>query len=143
MKPIYDMILPKYYPIAAADLDKLNAVRASGSLAELFFVVFFAQLPNYDYPPGIWYGERCDLSRSGFPGFRGIRSQYERLRQYIPRCQDWPVQGPALHACKWTGDPNELRRWFGALFQPLGTWRFDPAVQLKDAAVAAAIWSVK
>lgn len=101
VKPAYDMTMPKWYPIIAADGEKLINFRAQGHASHLLQVVFFLQLPNFDYPAGSWYGShrKCP-GRSAYPGFRGIQRQYAQLRRYLPEptypADDAP-QTVALH----------------------------------------------
>lgn len=129
VKLLFDCSQSKHYATTARDWDKLEKVRASGTSGDLFLVVFFHQMPNYDYP-----------KRSGYLHHQGIGAQFAELRRYIDRPPLWPVPAPYTHLI---GPPSAevkdllLKRW-----PPRIDWKLDLSAHLREAGVGVAIWQV-
>jgi hypothetical protein len=141
VKVACDTTLAKYYPIIIGDGEKLR--RLAGSPGHAIQVVFFVQLPGFDYPPGSWYvpGSKQCPARGGYPGYRGIAAQYQAVRRGLPP-PSWPGDEPYI-ADLTLSDPDLeaiITRWFQMIFRPATLWRFDKRKHLEDAAVGCAIW---
>jgi hypothetical protein len=151
VKAIYDLTMPSFYGHkdrhgVTDDRDKLLTARAGGFVGELFQVVFFAQLPRFEYPPGCWYGpawKHCALARRQYAGYRGIDAQFRYLRTFIT---DDPTTGAGGPVTRRLGPPSSkvldaMSCRFSAVFRPDDDkWVFDPQTHLVDAAVGYAVW---
>jgi hypothetical protein len=143
-KMLYDCTGDKYYESTASDYQKLASY--SSPRSRLFQVVFFVQLPGYDYPPGTWFDNRRPHGSRAVM-LRGIDAQYARLRRSLPQSPAWPGPEPfkrALHFPTSEVNVDFLQRWYTHSFRPESerdnTWRFDSGAHLQDSAVGLAIW---
>ncbi|MDB5357027.1 MAG: hypothetical protein JWN24_3480 [Phycisphaerales bacterium] len=98
VKLVYDCTLPKYYGSVAADWDKLQEVRLRRFAGDLFLVVFFVQLPGFDYPSGQWPGRAKPAeARRKYLRTCEISSQFRELKKWLAHPQTWPSKGPHIH----------------------------------------------
>lgn len=144
-KQIYDLTMPKYYPKVAEDGRKLREGASGVFEGELFQVVFFIQVPSFDYPRGRWYGNKDCKARSGYAGIRGIQGQYRAVMSLIGAAT-WPVGGPHVVSLEALADvpiADTARRWMDQIFVPWEPWAFDPRTHLRDASVGVALWCVQ
>lgn len=143
MKQVYDLTYSKYYPAVAGDRDKLLAERAAGTADDLLQVVFFLQLPNFQYPAGRWYGHKSCPGRGSYEVAVGIHQQYGRLVPALGPCT-WPAGGPEIVELLAPATADEIEfaaRWLRSVFEPNVGWQFSPAQHLAEAKAGVAIWS--
>lgn len=150
VKVIHGQTIPAFYGHkegngVAHDRDKLLAIRREGFLGHLFQVVYFTQLPAFEYPAGDWYSPATVRyqARSDYAGFRRISEQYRYLRTFLPETPAWPSEAPAVHELSMPeGDVLEcITRRFGTVFRPDDpSWAFSPVKHFADAAAGCAIW---
>jgi hypothetical protein len=131
VKQIHDCTFSKYYPAVGNDWRKLAYIRSHGSVENLFLIVFFVQLPNYEYP----------VAESRKVNVSWIEDQYKKVRLAINAEPVWPAVSPPfkkpLYAPSRELQDAVIERWkrkFSRVSQ------FDFKSQLDDAAVAVSIW---
>jgi hypothetical protein len=151
IKAIYECSISKYYGSKriqegslAKDVEKLRAMRRRAFEGKLFQIVFFRQMPNYEYGPGksfdgSWRAHGC---RAASLNCLTIESQFREARKYLLDEPVWPKAAPAIVPLVLPihlHNPTIL--WFKKTFQPDdSSWSFDPVAQLAKAAVSCAIW---
>jgi len=151
IKAMYECTLLKYYGpkrgkegSIAKDADKLQSIRRDGFPGHLFQVVFFRHMPNYRYCAGDsfqgdWEPNYC---RSDYLIRDDIEAQYQQTRHYLIDEPAWPIHAPAIVPLVLPSHLiTPINRWFEAIFRPAdSSWRFNPDLQLADAAASCAIW---
>jgi hypothetical protein len=86
-----------HYVSVAEDRAKLERERSGGFQGDLFLVVFFVQMPAFDYPRGLWSGrDRESCCRKDWLVKSGIASQYEELSRRLTAPPAWPNDGPRV-----------------------------------------------
>jgi hypothetical protein len=140
IKLVHTATLSKYYRSIAADWAKLAALRPAFN-GDLFLAVFFAHLPNYDYPACNLGGQL--VSKRVFQN-SGIMDQFERARREIGRPPAWPVDSaPLMRLLNIPAAPIlEVIELWCERFSYVTPWRFDAARHLQGASVACAIWEI-
>jgi hypothetical protein len=141
IKLVHDCTKEKYFGNVSADIKKLECI-CGDRLG--FLIVFFTQLPHFDYPAGSWshVGKFYEERRTD-TNIVGIDKQYSHLRKLLPPAA-WPNGDLPfrrnLIASQSILDKIPLR--YQSVFTPsrLG-WNFDPDRHLRDAQVGVAIWS--
>jgi hypothetical protein len=152
IKVVYDLTIPAFYGHkdrhgVADDRDKLLKIRAAGFAGHLFQIVFFAQLPNFDYPPGCWYApawKHCVWARRQYAGYRGIDAQYRYLRTLLTDEPIGTAAGPTIRRLSSPSDGaiTAMSSRFASVFRPDdGDWKFNPLQHLAEAAVGYSIWT--
>jgi hypothetical protein len=132
-KLVFDCTTLKYYPKIAADWTKIVGYRTTFPTARLFLVVFFLQLPFYEYLEGL--GSRQCIRR-------GIAQQYQQLRSVLNQKPVWPGDGIFVRPLATIVDAdvrNAVCNRFDVAWQLKGK-SFQLERQLRDAAVGFAIW---
>jgi hypothetical protein len=145
VKAIFDCTGGKWYPITAADGDKLRAHRKPNVPGHLFQAVFFLQLPGYDYPQGRWFPPNRKLCgpRSDYVCYAGIEKQYKALRKRMATAPAWPTNDrPFVVPLALSNEAlvPAIRRWFDLVFDRSTPWDFDEKMHLADAAAGCAVW---
>ncbi|MEA2710787.1 MAG: hypothetical protein QOF78_3388 [Phycisphaerales bacterium] len=148
IKMIYDCTMEKWYAGSgvAGDAEKLRRRRRGGFVGNLYQVVIFVSLPNFDYPAGVWYPPKWTScpGRGSYLHYRGIDAQYRRVRNHQQDPPAWP-DGDAPRVVTLAPISADVAgavdRWFDVIYRPATPWRFVPANHLHDAAVGAGIWS--
>lgn len=134
----------KYYAEVAEDRRKLLQHQQSYPEDDIYQVVFFVQLPHFDYPAGIWYGHKRCKARGEYLVAKTLSSQYDRVVRNIGRDATWPGTCPLIQKLTWPQAgirEGVVSGWFQQVFEPFdGLAEFSPAQHLKDAAVGTAIW---
>jgi hypothetical protein len=145
VKLVYDCTYAKYYNSVADDWNKLVRVRNEGFTGDLFLVVFFTQLPCYDYPPGTSSRtQEKSLGRRRHLVNCGITAQYRELLRRLTREPAWPLEAPHIHklSLPTTSILATVGAWLRADWIPDEPWQFVPALHLAEAAVGVAIWQI-
>jgi hypothetical protein len=141
-KQVYDLTLGKYYPKVGEDRDKLLALGSSMPGVGLYQVVWFIQLPAYDYPAGRWYGHKDCPGRTRYLVRSGIESQYAAVRSMLGEAT-WPETGPLVVSLEDLAEAavaKAAKRWMKQIFAPASAWKFDPKRHLLGAAIGVAAW---
>jgi hypothetical protein len=129
VKLLFDCSYSKHYQSTADDWDKLAKVRTSPSNDDLFLVVFFQQMPQYDYPGRKGYLNQC-----------GIHAQFQKLRMHMAGKPAGPQNGLCVHQlAALTSQTHELASK-GRPVRP--NWKLNPEIHLQDASVGFAIWQI-
>ena len=107
-------------------------------------IVFFATLPYYSYPAGVWYKTKRYEERKAMVKVIGLQKQYVKLCKFLrpadrpnepPYCVDLPHGTPRL-----TEDCIRSRFRDADVCQPDKSWEFVASRDFKDAQVGFAIW---
>jgi hypothetical protein len=140
VKAVGDGTFAKSYPVVANDLLKLAGRPDKTTFA--YAVVFFIQLPHFDYPSGCWYS-----SAKRYPGRtcvkKGIDTQFEYLMNFTkerPWWRDGEVHKHALSFALAGVEERTLRDRYSAVFRSDRPWSFEAVTHLRDAQVGCAIW---
>lgn len=151
IKAIYEMTMPKFYSLAgshcvADDRAKLMAIRQAEQdfIGNLIQLVFFLELPNYDYPAGESLhrqGWKRHKPRKHYRRFETIEQQFEELRKYLP-----PPTFPSCDAPNVSVVPpptleiaEALRRWCEKTYRPDEQWCLQ-VEHMTGVRVGYAIW---
>ena len=107
-------------------------------------VVFFTSLPNYEYPGGLWYGERQCKRRTETITLVVVAAQYRKLCQFLGPAS-WPrTNSPHCvdlsQGTETVTQDRIWRRFIRALTKPDEPWAFSTAKHLRGAQVGFAIW---
>jgi hypothetical protein len=144
IKLIFDCTMPKYFKSLAHDLEKLHQRRADGFTGELFAVVFFATLPEYLYPRGLWFDKQW-RSRSAYMRNCGIANQFVQAVERMKCKPIWPAKGaPYIREMKSLahGNYEVVCKLINNNFQTDEPWQFNPKKHLRKAEIGVGIWQM-
>jgi hypothetical protein len=154
IKALYDFTSLKFYsgPVAY-DREKLLRNRSTKFAGYLFQVVFFTQLPGYNYPPGIWSypgpkgfpEEKHCGTRTASVVNETIDTQYQYLRTFLKEEPAWSALGENVKRLEMRSEDElaAISRRFKSVFRPDPgeSWEFRPETHFARAAIGCAIWS--
>ncbi len=154
IKVLYEFTKRGFYSCNVAyDREKLQN-RRDGFEGFLFQVVFFTELPGYEYPPGTWSypgPNECPVKKHCGPrtasrGKRGIDWQYQYLHKNLLKEEPaWSALGEDVKRLEMSSEDElaAISRRYEKVFcpDPGYQWEFRPEIHLANAAVGCAIWS--
>lgn len=136
VKMVCDITTPNQYSLIKRDQQKQEKLRPCDD--ELFLIVFFLSLPNYDYRAG-------SLDGKSYPDrtFRnsGLHDQYRIVKKYLGTVPAWPVDQAFVQDLVLPSRNilAAIRGWCTCFSPP---FVFDADIHLKKAVVGVAIWKI-